>query len=145
MTVLFGNLHAAPNDVQHVVHAYNVRHSGVPRSVWEQLADLPTVLYESARRLGFRDVVRAIARVKILCYMAFALAFLLSPLDLIPDVVPIIGLVDDLVLLLLVTVLVGRALVAVVVDLGRPVHNRAAPPPAVPPGGANAQGAPLID
>ena len=54
---------------------------------------------------------------KILCVLA--LAYALSPIDLIPDFIPVLGLLDELILLPLLIWLAVRMLPAEVVDASR--------------------------
>jgi hypothetical protein len=92
----------------------------MPRSVWEHLSDLPTDLYESARRIGLRGVIVAIVRIRILCVLATALVYVVAPVDFLPDTLGAVGLMDDLMVLVLVATVVASVLRQLAVDAGRP-------------------------
>jgi uncharacterized membrane protein YkvA (DUF1232 family) len=66
--------------------------------MWKRLTVLWVLVRGDARRLGYA-LRHPDAPVWLKPATAMLLLYLVSPLDLIPDALPIIGLVDDLVLL----------------------------------------------
>mmetsp|Transcript_28804 Transcript_28804/g.75581 ORF Transcript_28804/g.75581 Transcript_28804/m.75581 type:complete len:199 (-) Transcript_28804:465-1061(-) len=121
VTVLFGGLAGAPARLQRAVHRYNVRFSGVPRSAWEHLVEMPTVLYEGLRRATMGDLVRLtllLCGVQKLFFIAVLLLYVVSPIDLIPDVMPVVGVLDDVTFALFGLCLLAKAVIEVAVAAG---------------------------
>lgn len=85
-----------------VVALARVRPGGMDRR--ELLALLPDLLRLVRRLARDRSVPRGV-RVRLW----LLLAYLVSPLDLVPDVVPVVGVLDDVLVTLLVLRSVGRA------------------------------------
>ena len=76
--------------------------------MWKRLTVLWTVLRGDARRLWFA-VRHPAAPTWLKVGTALIVLYVVSPIDLIPDVLPVIGVVDDLILVpLAIRFLLGR-------------------------------------
>lgn len=86
------------------INVYNRRFSGVPRSTWETVMDLPVLLrrlYEDF--MSPQGGIPLRARIRIVAAFTAGVVYLISPLDLIPEsVVGVVGLTDDGLVLILV-------------------------------------------
>jgi len=82
------------------LHLYNVLFSHQPRSLKQMLLDAPYLLrrfFEFIRtREGWIFVVRKILGC---LYISLLLLYIISPLDLIPDYIPIVGWIDDFIVI----------------------------------------------
>ena len=84
------------------VDEYNGRFSSARGSLVQQLRELPTLLrHLSSDWFSLRTLV-GVARLRLAVALAAAVAYVVSPLDLIPEaLVGVVGLADDLLVLLL--------------------------------------------
>lgn len=101
-------------------------------SMWKRAAVLWSVVKGDARLLW-----RALRHPRSPGWLKLGVAgialYLLSPIDLIPDVLPVLGLVDDLVLVpLAIGFLLRRLPVDIKADIGAEVGAGAARPAAAP-------------
>ena len=88
-------------DATRAVDAFNARHGGDAGSWLHALRDAPALLRHLSADVSSLRALAAVARVRLLALAAAALAYLVSPLDLIPEaLVGVLGLLDDVVVLL---------------------------------------------
>jgi RING finger protein 170 len=81
------------------INKYNKKFSGMPRSIMDYIYDLPTLLRHSFVALFSLDGLAVWYRVRVVFLVIFALTYLLSPLDLIPETVfGLFGFIDDILL-----------------------------------------------
>ncbi|XP_014667062.1 PREDICTED: E3 ubiquitin-protein ligase RNF170-like isoform X2 [Priapulus caudatus] len=90
------------------INGYNRRYSGEPRSVLDYLYDLPTLLRHAVSEFFSVGGLMAMFRLRLLLCFFAALLYLISPLDILPEAVfGILGLIDDVFVLLLLAVYVS--------------------------------------
>jgi len=95
--------------------------------MWKRVAAVWMLVKGDARRLWFA-LRHPEAPLWLKLGTAGVLLYLLSPADLIPDVIPFIGVVDDLVLVpLAVRWMLGRLPAHVRGDVAAPPHDGRAP------------------
>jgi RING finger protein 170 len=81
------------------INKYNKKFSGMPRSIMDYIYDLPTLLRHSFVALFSLDGLAVWYRVRVVFLVIFALTYLLSPFDLIPETVfGLFGFIDDILL-----------------------------------------------
>ena len=89
------------------IDSFNRRFSGSPRNVLEYIRDTPTLI-----RMMWREIAahpwHSIHLLRIAALILPGFGYLLSPFDLIPDLVPIAGMIDDVIVLLVVFVWVSQ-------------------------------------
>lgn len=96
---------SSSSDDEQQVQEYNRRFSGSLPSLVQQLRDLPTLLRHLSRDLS--GSLLSVIRFRILVCFTAAVAYLISPLDLVPEALfGLFGLVDDLLLILLMALYV---------------------------------------
>lgn len=94
------------------------------QDMWKKLALIWALVRGDARRL-WRALKHPLSPRWLKPAVALLLIYLLSPLDLVPDAIPLLGLADDLVLLpLAVRFLLDRLPARVRADIG---HSGPAP------------------
>ena len=87
------------------INKYNKKFSGLPRSYMDYIYDLPTLLRHSFVALFTLDGLAVWYRIRVVFLVIFALSYLLSPLDLIPETVfGLFGFIDDLLIFLFLAV-----------------------------------------
>ncbi|KAF6039240.1 hypothetical protein EB796_002435 [Bugula neritina] len=98
----------AKNRVLQEVRNYNRRFSGEPRTIWEYIQDLPTIFRHAIGDLFSEEGMVFVFRARIYICLTIAVLYLLSPLDIIPEMaVGILGLLDDLVILFLLALYIS--------------------------------------
>ena len=92
------------NSVLSQLTTYNRRFSGEPRSLMEQLLDLPVLLRHLWSYLWSGQGLHFAFQLRVVLLGIMWLIYLLSPLDLLPEAVfGIIGLLDDLFIFILIS------------------------------------------
>lgn len=87
------------------INKYNKKFSGMPRNYMDYIYDLPTLLRHSFIALFSLDGLAIWYRVRVVFLVLFALCYLLSPFDLIPETLfGIFGLIDDILIFLFLAV-----------------------------------------
>lgn len=66
-----------------------------------------------------------------MCALVSAIVYVISPVDVLPDTLGMIGIVDDFAVLVLVAVLIAIVLRQLAVDAGRPAQVAAGVAPDV--------------
>ena len=96
-----------PTAPRRFIDSFNRRFSGSPRSTLDYIRDTPMLI-----RMRIREIVahpwHSIHLLRIAALILPGFGYLLSPFDLIPDFVPIAGMIDDVVVLLVVFVWVSQ-------------------------------------
>ena len=92
------------------VRRFNRLSGAVPRSLFETINDFPVLLKRLVRAFFSRSMLTVAFRLRMLCLMAVGFLYLLSPLDLIPELVfGIFGYIDDvLVWFIVVYIMTAR-------------------------------------
>lgn len=81
---------------------FNHRFSGAPRSFMENVRDIPVLIPHILRQIFSINTFNWTYRIRIYIIIFFVIAYVLSPLDILPEsVVGILGLLDDLIFLVL--------------------------------------------
>ncbi len=78
-------------DIPEEVRSYR-RHSDDPRRIWGYLGLLFSMLFDCFNR-------KYPIPIKTFVVFTFSLLYLISPIDIIPDLLPVIGFADDIALL----------------------------------------------
>lgn len=87
---------------------YNRRFSGQPRSLLDRLRDVPTLLRHAFREMFSVGGLFWMFRVRILLCVCGALAYLVSPLDFLPEgVLGLLGFLDDFFVILLLFIYIS--------------------------------------
>eukprot|EP00053_Salpingoeca_punica_P006898 m.64149 g.64149 ORF g.64149 m.64149 type:complete len:261 (+) comp13906_c3_seq1:109-891(+) len=116
VTLLLGQ--AGTTEATEAVHRFNRRFGSERQSLWQRLRDMPTLLRHLWNDLASFNV-GIIFYLRVIVFAVMGLAYLVLPVDLLPDVVPIIGQIDDL--------LIGGVILTVMVQAYREnVVNRGA-------------------
>ena len=93
------------------VRAFNQANAYSRRSVCQIVRDTPVLLAELRRSLGTAGGVRRFlsgaAWLRLVCIFFPMISYVLSPLDLMPDVIPVIGQLDDVLVIVMFLVFVG--------------------------------------
>lgn len=92
------------------VRRFNRLSGAVPRSLLETINDFPVLLKQLIRAFFSGNIVTVAFKLRMLCLMAVGFLYLLSPFDLIPELVfGIFGYVDDiLVSFIIVYIMTAR-------------------------------------
>ena len=86
---------------------YNRRHSGEPRTLLEQLRDLPVLLRHLGTYLASGEGLNLAFQLRVMILCVVWLLYLVSPVDLLPEAVfGVVGLIDDLLVFVLVAMYV---------------------------------------
>ena len=86
---------------------YNRRFSGEPRTWLELVMDIPTLMRHLINALFSESGLHLMLRIRIIIIMLFAAAYLLSPIDLLPEsLLGAFGLLDDLFIFFVLAVYV---------------------------------------
>lgn len=87
-----------PREFQHVGR-YNRSCGGIPRTFSEIIFDMPELIRQLRNAFFSRDLLSIAFKLRICCLGIIGFLYLLSPLDLIPEVIfGIFGYVDDILL-----------------------------------------------
>lgn len=106
VTLVLMSPSARNSALQQQLRDYNLRMSGERRPLMHYLYDLPVLLRHLVRDLFTAGGLRMVHRLHLLLLILLTCAYLLSPLDLIPEAVfGLLGLLDDLVVMLLMLLL----------------------------------------
>ncbi|XP_067295903.1 E3 ubiquitin-protein ligase RNF170 [Pseudorasbora parva] len=90
------------------INDYNRRYSGQPRSLPDRLRDVPTLLRHAFRELFSVGGLFWMFRLRILLCVLAALAYLASPLDLLPEgALGLLGFMDDFFVILLLFIYIS--------------------------------------
>jgi len=82
------------------VRLYNVLFSNQPRSVKQMILDAPYLLRRFSEFIRTRDGWIFLVKKILGClYICLLLIYIISPLDLIPDYLPIVGWIDDFIVI----------------------------------------------
>ena len=96
-----------PTSSRPFVERFNRRFSNSPRSYLEYLRDMPMLVRMMWREIAARPW-QSIRLLRISLMILPGLGYLLSPFDVIPDILPIVGMIDDVMVLLIVFVWISH-------------------------------------
>lgn len=109
VNLLFPNFDdSSPDSVQQIgrIRRFNRLHGSLPRTSWQYITDAPELIRRILVECFSTRGLRLATRFRLFLLFIFALLYLLSPLDLIPEgVFGIVGFVDDLFIMLSILIL----------------------------------------
>ena len=109
ISLLFANFNDSNSESLQMIHRidrFNRLHGSIPRSFLEYITDTPELVRRIFVECFSTNGLRLALRFRMFFFFAFALLYLLSPLDLIPEgIFGIIGFLDDLFIVLSILIL----------------------------------------
>eukprot|EP00041_Stephanoeca_diplocostata_P033577 m.1114383 g.1114383 ORF g.1114383 m.1114383 type:complete len:175 (+) comp24366_c0_seq22:3441-3965(+) len=100
--------HAPDTTVRAVLQSYNERYSGAPRGWCEMFRESPVMIRERVQAMTLVETIRVLLTLRTAATLVFAVMYILSPIDLIPDVLGPLGLVDDVGVFLFTQVFISE-------------------------------------
>ncbi|EFX74792.1 hypothetical protein DAPPUDRAFT_56655, partial [Daphnia pulex] len=120
------------------INSYNRRYSGEPRPFWENIRELPVLFRHILSEVFSEGGFLYLYRLRVSLLVIGCVIYLLSPLDIIPEAAfGLLGLVDDLLVLLVVAVFITNVYRTYIANGGNIFGSYNQPPAAAAPADAS--------